>query len=44
LRVALDKLKSQRQLLRVQRKKKEFPVVAVVGYTNAGEYYICVPN
>ncbi len=33
----LDKVISQRQLVRAGRKRKGFPVVAIVGYTNAGK-------
>lgn len=33
----LEKVTSQRQLVRAGRKRKGFPVVAVVGYTNAGK-------
>ncbi len=33
----LDKVISQRELVRSGRKRKGFPVVAVVGYTNAGK-------
>lgn len=33
----IEKLKSQRQLHRVQRKKSRVPVAALVGYTNAGK-------
>ena len=40
LRHELDKLRAQRNLLRQQRRKHEFPIVAVVGYTNAGVVYI----
>ena len=36
LRRELDKLKAQRDLLRQHRRKRQFPVIAVVGYTNAG--------
>ena len=36
LRRELDKLRAQRDLLRQHRRKRQFPVVAVVGYTNAG--------
>ncbi|MBS9778029.1 MAG: GTPase HflX [Gammaproteobacteria bacterium] len=33
----LDKVMSQRELVRNGRKRKGFPVVAIVGYTNAGK-------
>ncbi|XP_077891343.1 putative GTP-binding protein 6 isoform X2 [Ictidomys tridecemlineatus] len=36
LRRALERLRRKRQHLRRQRAKREFPVVAVVGYTNCG--------
>ena len=38
LKKMLEKLRNQRTLLRTKRKKLEYPVVAVVGYTNAGTY------
>ncbi|XP_077891344.1 putative GTP-binding protein 6 isoform X3 [Ictidomys tridecemlineatus] len=37
LRRALERLRRKRQHLRRQRAKREFPVVAVVGYTNCGK-------
>ncbi|XP_019880917.2 putative GTP-binding protein 6 [Aethina tumida] len=37
LKTAIDNLRSQRALLRNKRKKMDYPVVAVVGYTNAGK-------
>lgn len=37
LKKMLQKVRNQRLLLRNQRKKLEFPVVAVIGYTNAGK-------
>ena len=42
LRAELNKLRSQRELLRKQRRKNHFPTVAVVGYTNAGIYMYTV--
>lgn len=33
----LERLRSRRELLRNKRKQKQFPVVAVVGYTNCGK-------
>ncbi|KAG8225693.1 hypothetical protein J437_LFUL001726, partial [Ladona fulva] len=37
LKAALEKLRGQRELLRSNRRKHDFPAVAVVGYTNAGK-------
>ncbi|KAL1461898.1 hypothetical protein WDU94_013761 [Cyamophila willieti] len=37
LKKALNKLKSQREMLRNNKQRQEFPVVAVVGYTNCGK-------
>lgn len=37
LKIQIKKLKTQRELLRNKRQKLEIPVVAVVGYTNAGK-------
>ena len=37
LRRQLDKLRTQRCLLRQHRRKRQFPIIAVVGYTNAGD-------
>ncbi|XP_028260375.1 putative GTP-binding protein 6 isoform X2 [Parambassis ranga] len=34
---ALEKLKKKRNLLRSQRKHKEFPIISVLGYTNCGK-------
>ncbi|XP_074660279.1 putative GTP-binding protein 6 [Tubulanus polymorphus] len=33
----LTKLKNQRQIIRQSRKKRQIPIVAVVGYTNSGK-------
>ncbi|XP_067997240.1 putative GTP-binding protein 6 [Melanerpes formicivorus] len=37
LRKALEKLRRKRCLLRTQRKKREFPIISVMGYTNCGK-------
>ncbi|XP_063999555.1 putative GTP-binding protein 6 isoform X2 [Pogoniulus pusillus] len=37
IRNALEKLKRKRSLLRTQRKKREFPIISVMGYTNSGK-------
>ncbi|XP_067841859.1 putative GTP-binding protein 6 [Heptranchias perlo] len=37
IRGALEKLRKKRQLLRTQRKRREFPVISVMGYTNCGK-------
>lgn len=37
LKRMLEKLRNQRTLLRKKRHKLEYPVIAVVGYTNSGE-------
>lgn len=37
IRKALRKLKKNRGLLRKQRKKSEFPIISVMGYTNCGK-------
>lgn len=37
LKDALKKLRSQRELLRNKRRSLDFPVVAIVGYTNVGK-------
>ncbi|DBA13494.1 TPA: hypothetical protein GDO54_018468 [Pyxicephalus adspersus] len=37
LKKALDKLRNKRKLLRAQRKRREFPVISVLGYTNSGK-------
>lgn len=37
IRKALRKLKKNRGLLRKQRKRCEFPIVSVMGYTNCGK-------
>jgi len=36
LKRVLDKVRAQRTLLRNKRQSLEYPVIAVVGYTNAG--------
>lgn len=37
LKTAIKKLRSQRQLLRNRRKEMDYPIIAIVGYTNAGK-------
>lgn len=37
IRTALERLRKKRHLLRSQRQHKDFPVVAVMGYTNCGK-------
>ncbi|KAK0146176.1 putative GTP-binding protein 6 [Merluccius polli] len=37
IRVALERLRRKRHLLRSQRKHKDFPIVSVMGYTNCGK-------
>ncbi|NXM93771.1 Y3725 protein, partial [Sylvia borin] len=37
IRNALEKLRRKRALLRTQRRKSEFPMVSVMGYTNCGK-------
>lgn len=37
IKIALEKLRQRRGLLRNNRKQKQFPIIAVVGYTNAGK-------
>ncbi|XP_055905556.1 putative GTP-binding protein 6 [Eupeodes corollae] len=37
LKDELDRIRSHRKLIRSKRKQKNFPIVAVVGYTNAGK-------
>ncbi|XP_034438373.1 putative GTP-binding protein 6 [Hippoglossus hippoglossus] len=37
IRSALEKLRRKRHLLRSQRKRNEFPIVSVLGYTNCGK-------
>uniref|UniRef100_A0A8C7BCE4 Putative GTP-binding protein 6 n=1 Tax=Neovison vison TaxID=452646 RepID=A0A8C7BCE4_NEOVI len=37
IRKALERLRQKRQLLGRQRRRQEFPVIAVVGYTNCGK-------
>jgi 50S ribosomal subunit-associated GTPase HflX len=40
LKRMLEKLRNQRILLRNKRQKLEYPVIAVVGYTNSGKALI----
>ncbi|XP_040517083.1 putative GTP-binding protein 6 [Gallus gallus] len=37
IRNALEKLRKKRSLLRTQRRKREFPIISVMGYTNCGK-------
>ncbi|PWA14452.1 hypothetical protein CCH79_00011130 [Gambusia affinis] len=37
IRLALERLRKKRHLLRSQRKHREFPIVSVLGYTNCGK-------
>ncbi|XP_067889331.1 putative GTP-binding protein 6 isoform X3 [Heterodontus francisci] len=37
IRGVLEKLRRKRQLLRTQRKRREFPIISVMGYTNCGK-------
>ncbi|XP_048389523.2 putative GTP-binding protein 6 isoform X2 [Stegostoma tigrinum] len=37
IRGVLEKLRKKRQLLRTKRKRREFPVISVMGYTNCGK-------
>ncbi|KAJ6667499.1 hypothetical protein lerEdw1_016620 [Lerista edwardsae] len=37
IRKALEKLRRKRRLLRSHRKKREFPTISVMGYTNCGK-------
>ncbi|XP_053563721.1 putative GTP-binding protein 6 [Bombina bombina] len=34
---ALEKLRKKRNLLRTQRRRREFPIISVMGYTNCGK-------
>lgn len=38
VKTELEKLSKKRALLKMQRTKREFPVVAILGYTNSGKY------
>ena len=38
IRKALERLRNKRRLLGRQRRRQEFPVISVVGYTNCGEH------
>jgi GTP-binding protein HflX len=44
LKRMLEKVRNQRTLLRNRRQKLEYPVIAVVGYTNAGNDLISPYN
>ncbi|KAM8975413.1 putative GTP-binding protein 6 [Pelodytes ibericus] len=37
IRNALEKLRKTRHLLRTQRRRREFPIISVLGYTNCGK-------
>ncbi|XP_072433040.1 putative GTP-binding protein 6 [Chiloscyllium punctatum] len=37
IRGVLEKLRRKRQLLRTKRKRREFPIISVMGYTNCGK-------
>ncbi|KAF5893042.1 putative GTP-binding protein 6, partial [Clarias magur] len=37
IRSALERLRKKRNMLRTQRKHKDFPIVSVMGYTNCGK-------
>ncbi|NWI16214.1 Y3725 protein, partial [Crypturellus soui] len=37
IRSALEKLRRKRSILRSQRKRREFPIISVMGYTNCGK-------
>ncbi|XP_068124211.1 putative GTP-binding protein 6 [Hyperolius riggenbachi] len=37
IKKALEKLRKKRKLIRSQRKKREFPIISVIGYTNSGK-------
>ncbi|OCT92515.1 hypothetical protein XELAEV_18015572mg [Xenopus laevis] len=34
---ALEKVKKKRNLLRTQRRRREFPIISILGYTNSGK-------
>ena len=40
IKAELEKTSKKRTLLKSERKKREFPVVAIVGYTNCGNDYV----
>ncbi|KAM9320009.1 putative GTP-binding protein 6 [Gastrophryne carolinensis] len=37
IKKALEKLRRKRKLLRMQRKRREFPIISIMGYTNSGK-------
>ena len=40
IKAELDRIAKKRDLLKLQRIKRGFPVVAIVGYTNCGMYKV----
>ncbi|XP_040281095.1 putative GTP-binding protein 6 isoform X1 [Bufo bufo] len=37
IKKALEKVKNKRKMLRTQRRRREFPIISVMGYTNSGK-------
>ncbi|XP_075192747.1 putative GTP-binding protein 6 [Anomaloglossus baeobatrachus] len=37
IKKALEKLRTKRKLLRSQRRRREFPIISIIGYTNSGK-------